>query len=112
MLLFGNPRGAVASPAVQHQLEAASKARSAAEAELEKKRRELEDQRTQLADVKEQLKQAKRKLFEQKEGDKGDRDLVKARADVERNASTQLEHVRAELATALTELQRLKSEAD
>lgn len=112
MLLFGNPRGAATSPDVQQKLDAASKARSAAETELDKKRRELEEQRTQLADAREQLKQAKRKLFEQKEGDKGDRDLTKARADVERNASLQLEHVRAELATALTELQRIKSGAD
>ncbi|HET9450360.1 MAG TPA: cell envelope biogenesis protein TolA, partial [Aggregicoccus sp.] len=114
MLLFGNKRAG--GPAIAHtrtpQLESESKARAQAEAELERKRRELEEQRAQLNELKSQLKDAKRKLFEQKDSDKGDRDLLRARAEVERNASQQLELVRADLATALAEIDRLKAQSE
>ena len=77
--------------------------------ELEKKKKELEEQRAQLAEYKEQIKQLKRKIYEQKESDKGENDLVKARAEVERKASQQLDATRAELATVTAELEKLKA---
>lgn len=80
------------------------------EGELEKKRRELEEQRKSLQETKDELKQVKKKLYEQRESDKENRDLVKARAEVERNATAQLEATRGELAAALAELDRLKNE--
>ncbi|MFY1828693.1 cell envelope biogenesis protein TolA [Myxococcus fulvus] len=95
------------------ELEADHKAaRARAEAELQRKQKELDEHRTQLHEVKEQLKQTKRKVFEQKESDKGSQDLAKARAEVERNASIQLEQTRLELAQVLTENQRLKAESE
>ncbi|WP_426730358.1 cell envelope biogenesis protein TolA [Myxococcus faecalis] len=95
------------------ELEADHKAaRARAEAELQRKQKELDEQRVQLQEVKEQLKQTKRKVFEQKESDKGSNDLAKARAEVERNASIQLEQTRLELAQVLTENQRLKAESE
>ncbi len=111
MLLFGsNNAAAIPAPARRAELDdGAAKARSR-EAELEKKQKELDEQRSQLQDLKEQLKQTKRKLYEQKESEKGDRDLVKARAETERHASMQLELVRGELSQALSELERLRSE--
>ena len=66
--------------------------------------------RAELRETKDALKSAKKKLHEEKEADKGNQDLVKARAEVERNASIQLENVRAELAQALVEIERLKSD--
>lgn len=77
--------------------------------ELEKKKKELEEQRAQVADFKEQVKQLKRKIYEQKEADKDENDLVKARAEVERKASQQLEATRAELATVTAELEKMKA---
>ena len=65
------------------------------ESELDKRRKELDENRRQLNELKEELKQAKRKLFEQKESEKDTRDLAKARIEVERSASAQLEAVRA-----------------
>ncbi|MCP3100074.1 cell envelope biogenesis protein TolA [Myxococcus sp. K15C18031901] len=87
-------------------------ARAKAEAELQRKQKELDEVRGQFQEVKEQLKQTKRKVFEQKESDKGSQDLAKARAEVERNASIQLEQTRQELAAVLTENQRLKAESE
>jgi chromosome segregation ATPase len=112
MLLFGSNRAAIQSPAVQGQLEDVSKARSRAESELERKQKELDEQRAQLQELKEQLKQTKRKLFEQKESEKSDRDLLKARTEVERQASQQLEVVRVELAQALAEIERLRGQQE
>ena len=113
MLLFGNKRagGPAIAPTRGHtpQLESESKARAQTEAELERKRRELEEQRSQVNELKAQLKDAKRKLFEAKDADKSDKDLLRARAEVERNASHQLEVVRIELAGALAEIDRLKA---
>src|SRR5512146_2070777 len=62
ILLFGAPRGALSEEA-RAQIESESKARQAAEAELEKRRKEFEEQKSALSEVKDQLKQAKRKLF-------------------------------------------------
>ena len=112
MLLFGSNRAAVPAPTsnVRGELEDPSKARARFESELARKQKELDEQRTQLQEVKEQLKQTKRKLFDQKEGEKGERDLLKARVETERHASVQLEAVRVELAQALAEIERLRSE--
>jgi len=112
MLLFGSNRATVAAPAPRAELSDGSPrpARPSAEAELARKQKELDEQRSQLQDLKEQLKQTKRKLYEQKEGEKGERDLTKARTEVERNASTQLEVVRGELNQALAEIERLRGE--
>jgi chromosome segregation ATPase len=110
MLLLGYARGGTDSLTAQQKLDAEGKARQKAEAEVEKKRKDLDDHRTQLSEAKEQLKQAKRKLFDQKESEKGGQDLAKARAEVERSASTQLEVVRNELSQALHEVERLRAE--
>jgi chromosome segregation ATPase len=113
MLLFGSNRAALPSTThMRGETEDVSKARAKAESELARKQKELDEQRSQLQDLKEQLKQTKRKLFEQKESEKGDRDLVKARTEVERQASQQLEVVRVELAQALAELERLRGQQD
>jgi chromosome segregation ATPase len=110
MLLFGSNRAAVPAPSVKGELEDPSKARAHFESELARKQKELDEQRSQLQDLKDQLKQAKRKLYDQKESDKGERDLLKARAETERHASVQLEAVRVELAQAIAEIERLRSE--
>ena len=83
-----------------------------AEAELDKKTKELGDVKKSLSDLKDELKTAKKKLFEQKEGEKAGDDLVKARAEVERQASIQLDATRAELAAALADIAKLKTEAE
>lgn len=106
------PSSSTSSAAPRAELVTDTQARAKAEAELQRKQKELDEQRTQLQDVKEQLKQAKRKLYEQKESDKSAQDLAKARAEVERNASTQLERTREELSHALVENQRLKAEME
>lgn len=80
------------------------------DAELEKKKKELEETKKQMNELKDELKAAKKKLYEQKEAGKGDEDLVKARAEVERQASIQLDHTRMELAQALEQIQKLKAE--
>ncbi len=81
-----------------------------AEAELEKKRKELDETKKQMGELKDELKAAKKKLYDQKEAGKADDDLVKARAEVERQASIQLEHTRMELAQALEQITKLKAD--
>ena len=118
LLLFKDKGGAgtghasVSSPSFRGELESETKARAKAESEVQRKQKELDEQRAQLQELKDQLKQTKRKLFDQKEGDKGSQDLVKARAEVERNASIQLAQTREELSHALTENAKLRAEAD
>lgn len=120
ILLFGGSNRAAlpssssssTAPAFRNELESESQRRTKAEAELQRKQKELDEQRIQLKDVKDELKQAKRKLFEQKESEKAPQDLAKARAEVERAASLQLEQTREELAHAITENQRLKAEME
>jgi chromosome segregation ATPase len=82
------------------------------EAELEKKKKELEELKKAHGEVKDELKATKKKVFEQKEADKSGDDLARARAEVERQASVQLENTRHELATALADVQRLKTELE
>lgn len=82
------------------------------EAELDKKKKELEDLKKTHGELKDELKSVKKKLFDQKESDKSGDDLAKARAEVERQASVQLENTRHELAVALADVQRLKAEAE
>src|SRR5687768_2799081 len=72
-----------------------------ADTEGDKKvRKELEELKKMLGELKDELKAAKKKIYEQKEAGKSGEDLVKARAEVERQASIQLETTRSELATA------------
>ncbi len=97
---------------LQGKVDVEAKARSAAESELEKKRRELDEQRAAFNEVKDQLKQAKRKLFDQKSSATPSNDLAVEREKVERSASVQLENTRAELSAALAELHRVKADAD
>jgi DNA repair exonuclease SbcCD ATPase subunit len=101
----------VAAHRPQQALAADSAGVPSLQAELDKRKKENDEQRTQLQELKAELKQAKKKLYEQKEAGKGDQDLAKARADVERNASVQLEQARSELATVLGELQKLRESA-
>ena len=82
------------------------------EGELDKKKKELEEVKKAQAELKEELKATKKKVHEQRENEKTGDDLVKARAEVERAASIQLEKTRAELATALADITKLKVEAD
>jgi hypothetical protein len=82
------------------------------ESELDKKKRELEEVKKAQAELKDELKNTKKKLHDQRENEKSGDDLVKARAEVERTASMQLESTRAELATALADIQKLKTQAD
>ncbi len=82
------------------------------EGELDKKKRELEEVKKAQAELKDELKNTKKKLHDQRENEKSGDDLVKARAEVERAASIQLESTRAELATALADIQKLKTQSD
>ncbi len=82
------------------------------DAELEKKRKELDELRKSHNDLKDELKGIKKKFHEFKEEHKTGDDLARARGEVERQASIQLENTRAELATALSDLQRLRNEAE
>ena len=82
------------------------------ESELDKKKRELEEVKKAQAELKDELKNTKKKLHDQRENEKSGDDLVKARGEVERAASIQLESTRAELATALADIQKLKTQAD
>lgn len=83
-----------------------------AEAELDKKSKELAELKKAQGELKDELKAAKKKLFDGKEADKAGDDLAKARGEVERQASIQLDATRAELATALAEIQKLKTEGE
>ena len=84
----------------------------ALEADGERKRREAEEAKAACNELRAELKQLKRKLHEQRTSEKGEQDLVRARTDVERSASQQLEVVRGELAHALAELGKLRADAE
>ncbi|HEY1334267.1 MAG TPA: cell envelope biogenesis protein TolA, partial [Myxococcaceae bacterium] len=116
LLIFG--RGAPphaharAAPATSPVTGATTVARSGPDPELEKRRREVDELRATVTELRGELKQTRKKLHDQRESEKGGADLVKARVEVERTASQQLEVVRRELASALGEVSRLKSEAE
>ena len=84
----------------------------ALEADAERKRREAEEAKASCNELRAEVKQLKRKLHEQRTSEKGEQDLVRARTDVERAASQQLEVVRGELAHALAELSKLRADAE
>src|SRR5262249_12381203 len=91
---------------------AAPVARSGPDPDAERKRCAAEERKTTVAELGGELKQTRKKLHGQRTSDRDGADLVKARAEVERGASQQLEVVRSELASALGEVGRLKSEAE
>jgi chromosome segregation ATPase len=84
----------------------------ALEADADRKRREADEAKTACNELRAELKQVKRKLHDQRTTEKGEQDLVRARTDVERAASQQLEVVRGELAHALAELSKLRADAE
>jgi chromosome segregation ATPase len=113
LLIFGRSASA---PRAHHHVAAAPGAapvsRTGPDPELDRKRREVEELKSTVAELRGELKQARKKLHDQRTSNKDGADLVKARAEVERGASQQLEVVRSELASALAEVGRLKSEAE
>jgi hypothetical protein len=108
--LFG-PKNA-ASSSVASITQSSSERLRALEADVERKRRDADEVKATCNELRAELKQVKRKLHEQRETGKDEQDLVRARTDVERAASQQLEVVRGELAHALTELSKLRSDAE
>lgn len=112
LLVFGRgaPTAQAAAPATAAGSAAA--ARSGPDPELERRRREVEELRATVTELRGELKQTRKRLHDQREEEKGGADLAKARAEVERSASQQLEVVRSELAASLAEVSRLKSEAE
>ena len=108
-VLFG-PQSTASSPRPSTQPE--SERLRALEADVERRKREAEEARAGSNELRAELKQLKRKLHEQRETEKGGQDLVRARTDVERAASQQLEVVRGELAHALAELTKLRADAE
>lgn len=108
LLLFGPNRApSVASPSLRAEPERIR----TLEADLERRRHEVEEAKTSLNELRAELKQTKRKLHDRRESEKGDQELVRARTEVERTASQQLEVVRGELAHALAELAKLRADA-
>ncbi len=112
LLIFGRSVPAVRTPAPAGPASVTPAARSGPDPDLEKRRREVEELKTTVTELRGELKQTRKRLHEQRASEKDGADLAKARADVERSASQQLEVVRGELATALAEVGRLKSEAE
>ncbi len=112
LLIFGRSVPGVRTPAPAGASSVAPAARTGPDPELERKRREVEELKTTVLELRGELKQTRKKLHDRRESEKDGADLVKARADVERSASQQLEVVRSELAAALAEVSRLKSEAE
>jgi len=110
LLLFGPHRTASISAAQQAQPQA--ERLRALEADAEKRRREADEAKAQVNELRAELKQVKRRLHEQRAIERGEQDLVRARNEVERSASQQLEVVRGELAHALAELAKLRSDAE
>ncbi len=112
LLVFGRSAPATHATALTAAAGSAAAARGGPDPELEKRRREVEELRATVAELRGELKQTRKKLHDQREAEKGGTDLVKARVEVERSASQQLEVVRGELASSLAEVSRLKSEAE
>ncbi len=105
----GKSAGAIANTPTTARVEATDDRPRKLEADLEKKRKELEDFKKAHAELKDELKATKKKVFDQGQAEKSGDDLSRARAEVERQASIQLESTRAELSAALADIQRLKS---
>jgi len=113
LLIFGGRSAPTArAPAAATAPGIAPAARSGPDPELDRRRREVDELKATVAELRGELKQTRKKLHDQREADKEGADLVKARAEVERSASQQLEVVRSELAGALAEVSRLKGEAE
>lgn len=112
LLIFGRGAPAARPAAPGLPAAAAAAARSGPDPELERKRREVEELKTTVAELRGELKQTRKKLHDQRGLEKDGTDLVKARTEVERSASQQLEVVRSELASALAEVGRLRSESE
>jgi hypothetical protein len=113
LLIFGGRHApAPRAPAAAATPGAVPTTRSGPDPELERKRREVDELKAAVAELRGELKQTRKKLHDQREADKDGADLMKARAEVERSASQQLEVVRGELASALAEVSRLKGEAE
>src|SRR5262249_20091157 len=110
--LFGRSAPTARAPGAATAPGTAPAGRSGPDPELERRRREVDELKTTVAELRGELKQTRKKLHDQRTSDKEGADLVKARAEVERTASQQLEVVRSELASALTEVGRLKSETE
>src|SRR5215469_13083335 len=110
--LFGRSAPTTRAPAGAAAPGAALASRTGPDPELERRRREVDELKTTVAELRGELKQTRKKLHDQRTSDREGADLVKARAEVERSASQQLEVVRSELASALGEVGRLKSEAE
>jgi chromosome segregation ATPase len=108
-LFFGTHRAPSSSP---HAAQRESERLRALETDVERRRREADEAKVTCNELRAELKQVKRKLHEQRTTEKGEQDLVRARTDVERAASQHLEVVRGELAHALAELTKLRSDAE
>jgi hypothetical protein len=109
LLLFGRASAAT-SPSTSSQREA--ERLKALEGDAERRRREADEAKAVCNELRAELKQVKKKLHEQRNSEKSEQDLVRARTDVERAASQQLEVVRGELAHALAELSKLRADAE
>ena len=109
LLMFG-PQRTPTSP-TQDAQRAGDRLRTV-EADAERRRREADEAKGLCNELRAELKQLKRKLHEQRTAERSDQDLVRARTEVERAASQQLEVVRGELAHALAELAKLRTDAE
>jgi chromosome segregation ATPase len=107
---FGTRSATPSSPSSMARAEA--ERLRALEAEAERRRREADEAKAATNELRAELKQVKRKLHEQRTSDKSEQDLVRARTDVERAASQQLEVVRGELAHALAEVTKLRADGE
>jgi len=112
LLLFARPPRQAPNPRPASTGQLAAPLRASPDPDLERRRKENEELKATVNDLRAELKQTKKRLHDQREDERGGQDLVKARADVERSASQQLEVVRSELASALAEVSRLKNEAE
>ncbi len=108
-LVFG-PHSAPSS--TSHSVQRDADRARALEADVERRRREADEAKGAANELRAELKQVKRKLHEQRTSDRSEQDLVRARTDVERTASQQLDVVRGELAHALAELSKLRADAE
>ncbi|HZW90068.1 MAG TPA: cell envelope biogenesis protein TolA [Myxococcaceae bacterium] len=112
LLIFGRSAPSARAPISAAAPGVAPVARGGPDPEVERRRREVDELKTTVAELRGELKQTRKRLHDQRTSDREGADLVKARADVERSASQQLEVVRSELAGALAEVGRLKGEAE